>query len=58
VIGFDGIRAGNYSSPPLTTIEPEFDQAGALLVQNVLNRIAGQPVTERRVPVHLVKRGS
>jgi DNA-binding LacI/PurR family transcriptional regulator len=42
----------------LTTIEPEFDQAGALLVQNVLNRIAGQPVTERRVPVHLVKRGS
>jgi len=58
VIGFDGIRAGNYSSPPLTTIEPEFDQAGALLVQNVLNRIAGQPLTERRVPVHLVKRGS
>lgn len=58
VIGFDGIRAGNYSSPPLTTIEPEFDQAGALLVQNLLNRIAGQPLTERRVPVHLVKRGS
>lgn len=58
VIGFDGIRAGNYSSPPLTTIEPEFDQAGALLVQNVLNRISGQPLTERRVPVHLVKRGS
>ena len=58
VIGFDGIRAGNYSSPPLTTIEPDFQQAGDLLVQNVLNRIAGEPLTLRRVPVHLVKRGS
>jgi DNA-binding LacI/PurR family transcriptional regulator len=58
VIGFDGIRAGNYSSPPLTTIEPDFEMAGQLLVQNVLNRIAGEPLTERRVPVQLVKRGS
>ncbi|MEW6577241.1 MAG: substrate-binding domain-containing protein, partial [Pseudomonadota bacterium] len=58
VIGFDGIRAGNYSSPPLTTIEPDFQQAGDLLVQNVLNRIAGEPLTQRRVPVQLVKRGS
>lgn len=58
VIGFDGIRAGNYSSPPLTTIEPDFQQAGDLLVQNVLHRIAGEPLTERRVPVRLVRRGS
>jgi DNA-binding LacI/PurR family transcriptional regulator len=58
VIGFDGIRAGNYSSPPLTTIEPDFEQAGGLLVQNVLNRIAGEPLTQRRVPVQLVRRGS
>ncbi len=58
VIGFDGIRAGNYSSPPLTTIEPDFEQAGELLVQNVLNRIAGEPLTQRRVPVRLVRRGS
>jgi DNA-binding LacI/PurR family transcriptional regulator len=58
VIGFDGIRAGNYSSPPLTTIEPDFEQAGDLLVQNLLNRIAGEPLTQRRVPVQLVQRGS
>ncbi|MBK7163510.1 MAG: LacI family DNA-binding transcriptional regulator [Sphingomonadales bacterium] len=58
VIGFDGIRAGNYSSPPLTTIEPDFEQAGDLLVQNVLNRISGEPLTHRRVPVQLVRRGS
>lgn len=58
VIGFDGIRAGNYSAPPLTTIEPDFQQAGDLLVQNVLNRIAGEPLAQRRVPVQLVKRGS
>ena len=58
VIGFDGIRAGNYSSPPLTTIEPDFEQAGDLLVQNVLNRIVGEPLTHRRVPVQLVRRGS
>jgi DNA-binding LacI/PurR family transcriptional regulator len=58
VIGFDGIRAGNYSSPPLTTIEPDFEQAGELLVQNVLHRIAGEALTQRRVPVQLVRRGS
>jgi DNA-binding LacI/PurR family transcriptional regulator len=58
VIGFDGIRAGNYASPPLTTIEPDFQLAGELLVQNVLNRISGAPLTKRRVPVHLLKRGS
>ncbi len=58
VIGFDGIRAGNYSSPPLTTIEPDFEQAGQLLVENVLHRFAGEPMTKRRVPVQLVKRGS
>ncbi|MGL5838990.1 MAG: LacI family DNA-binding transcriptional regulator [Sphingorhabdus sp.] len=58
VIGFDGIRSGHYSSPPLTTIEPDFQLAGQLLVQNVLNRIAGEPLTERRVPVYLLKRGT
>jgi DNA-binding LacI/PurR family transcriptional regulator len=58
VIGFDGIRAGTYSAPPLTTIEPDFELAGELLVQNVLNRIADEPITERRVPVRLVERVS
>jgi DNA-binding LacI/PurR family transcriptional regulator len=58
VIGFDGIRSGNYSSPPLTTIEPDFTEAGDLLVQNVLNRMAGEQMAKRRVPVRLVKRGS
>ncbi|MBK8374944.1 LacI family DNA-binding transcriptional regulator [Sphingorhabdus sp.] len=58
VVGFDGIRTGAYSSPPLTTIESDFDLAGRMLVKNVLGRIEGEPPESRRVPVHLVVRGS
>ena len=56
VIGFDGIRAGSHSNPPLTSVEPDFETAGAMLVRSVL----GDKSTpdERRVPVHLLRRGS
>lgn len=55
IIGFDGIRAGQHSSPPLTSIEPDFDLAGSMLVHNVLGEGAS---AERRVPVRLLDRGS
>lgn len=57
IIGFDGIRAGIHTSPPLTSIQPDFEVAGAMLVQTVMGE-AGGAKSERRVPVTLLQRGS
>ena len=56
VIGFDGLGSGEFSSPPLTTVEPDFAQAGKLLVETALASEGERP--ERRVAVHLVERAS
>ncbi|QZH76716.1 MAG: LacI family DNA-binding transcriptional regulator [Erythrobacter sp.] len=56
VVGFDGLGSGAYSNPPLTTIEPDFRQAGVLLVEAALGGEA-QP-GKARAPVRLVERGS
>ena len=55
IVGFDGIRAGQHSNPPLTSIEPDFDVAGAMLVRTVMGE---DEAAERRVPVRLLHRGS
>ena len=47
--------AGAHSAPPLSSIEPDFAAAGALLVDRLLG---GDTVTERRVPVRLIARES
>ncbi len=56
VIGFDGLGSGEFSSPPLTTVEPDFALAGSLLVDTALASEDERP--ERRVAVHLVERAS
>lgn len=56
VIGFDGLGSGEFSSPPLTTLEPDFALAGKLLVDTALAGEGEKP--ERRVPVRLVERAS
>lgn len=58
VVGFDGIRAGAYASPPLTSIEPDFRAAGEMMVGKLLAEIAGDANENRRVPVQLVVRES
>ncbi len=58
IIGFDGIRAGAWSSPPLTSVEPDFQMAGSLLVEQLLAKINGTEGSGRRVPVRLLVRGS
>lgn len=58
VVGFDGIRSGAYAIPPLTSLEPDFQSAGAMLVDKLLKQVAGKPSEERRVPVRLVARAS
>lgn len=56
VVGFDGLGSGEFSNPPLTTVEPDFAEAGRLLVETAL--AAGEEQAERRVPVRLVERSS
>jgi DNA-binding LacI/PurR family transcriptional regulator len=58
LIGFDGIRASANAMPPLSTIQPDFAAAGAMLVDKLLAGIAGKPHDARRVPVRLLARES
>ena len=63
LIGFDGIRASANAMPPLSSIQPDFAAAGAMLVDKLLAAIAGEPSTDptqadRRVPVTLLARES
>lgn len=57
VVGFDGLPAGELSNPPLTSIEPDLDLAGRLLVEAVTAEDGVHP-SIRRVPVRLLERGS
>lgn len=56
VMGFDDLVAGRFSRPPLTTIAPDPAEAGAALVEAVLED--GDAKARRRVPVKLIVRGS
>ncbi|MEP0391966.1 MAG: LacI family DNA-binding transcriptional regulator [Erythrobacter sp.] len=60
LVGFDGIPASEMTSPPLTTIEPDLDLAGRMLVEAVAGGMGeGEDHPKvQRVPVKLVKRAS
>ncbi len=58
LVGFDGIRAGNFSNPVLSTIEQDYEAAGTLLVRNLVAMIKGQEPDTMTVPVHLMVRQS
>jgi len=58
LIGFDGNRAGAHSSPPLTSVEPDFQSAGTMLVGKLLDLVSGTPNADSRVPVRLLERAS
>ena len=63
LIGFDGIRASAHAMPPLSSIQPDFAAAGAMLVDKLLATINGDDsaeatAAERRVPVRLLARQS
>ncbi len=58
LIGFDGIRASAHAMPPLSSVQPDFAAAGAMLVDKLLAGIAGEPHSDRRVPVQLLVRES
>lgn len=58
LIGFDGIRASAHAMPPLSTVQPDFAAAGAMMVDKLLAGIAGESHEQRRVPVQLLVRES
>lgn len=58
IVGFDALRAGAYTTPPLSSIEPDFELAGKMLVENLLTVIEGKRTESRRVPVRLLVRAS
>lgn len=58
LVGFDGIPASELTTPPLTTIEPDLDHAGRLLVEAVAGGGEVAQPSIRRVPVKLKVRGS
>ena len=58
LVGFDGIRAGAYSAPPLSSVEPDFRAAGEMMVAKLLAEVAGESHDSRRVPVRLLVRES
>ena len=54
IVGFDGVAAGEFSHPPLSSIRPDFAAAGEMLVARALGEDGGAA----RVPVSLLERGS
>ena len=58
VIGFDDIPAASLTSPPLTTIAQDLNQAGELLVETLLAAIEDHPTPNRSLPARLMVRGS
>ena len=56
--GFDGLRAGAHVTPSLTSVEPDFQAAGSILVERLLSLVTGTPCEIRRAPVRLLERGS
>ena len=64
LVGFDGIPASEMTYPPLSTIEPDLDLAGRMLVEAVTGGVTGDRERSdgahlvQRVPVKLIERAS
>jgi LacI family transcriptional regulator len=59
ILGFDGVPAGAFSWPGLTTIEKPARELGRRSAQALFDQIAGRPVTGRTyLPCRLIERGS
>jgi DNA-binding LacI/PurR family transcriptional regulator len=58
VVGFDDIAVASLFSPPLTTVQQDTQVAGALLVDNLIRLIDGEPVQSTLLPPKLIVRES
>lgn len=58
VVGFDDIAMAAHFNPPLTTVQQDTQQAGALLVDNVIRLIEGESVESKLIAPRLIVRSS
>jgi DNA-binding LacI/PurR family transcriptional regulator len=58
VVGYDDISLAMHCDPPLTTIRQNIQEAGRLLVQNLMQYLETRIVTNVTMPVELVVRKS
>jgi len=58
VAGFDDIAVANFTSPPLSTVKQDTKRAGELLVEALLDMIAGKAVDSRLIEPQLIVRQS
>lgn len=58
VTGFDDIPMARFASPALTTVQQDTKRAGEILVERLLQRIAGEPAQSEMLPATVVIRRS
>ncbi len=59
IIGYDGIAETQHSNPPLTTVKPDLEEAGRLLVAQVLGSEDEEDSADGALaPVELIERAS
>jgi DNA-binding LacI/PurR family transcriptional regulator len=58
VTGFDDILSAGLANPPLTTVTQQPGEAGAMLVDTLLNLVRKEPAESRMIPARLVVRRS
>ena len=58
VAGFDDIAVASFTSPPLSTVKQDTKRAGELLVEALLDMIAGKEVESRLIEPQLIVRQS
>jgi len=60
IVGFDGLEAGSYTEPTLSTVRQGHDEIGASAARLVLAQLRGEPVEPRvhPAPSTLLPRGS
>ena len=58
VVGYNDIPSAAYFSPPLTTIRQDINQAGKLLVSNLIQMLDGLPVESATIRTELIVRGT
>ena len=59
VTGFDNIQFGNYTSPPLTTVDLQSERMGATAMEKLLDIIDGKPIASyTKIEPQLILRAS
>jgi DNA-binding LacI/PurR family transcriptional regulator len=58
VVGFDDVPLATYTTPPLTTVRQDCTAGARILVENLLQLMAGEHVESEVIPTELVVRAS